>query len=873
MIKRLIVLILFAIMACMAQAQEPVVNYQAANKSVVRILKELEDKYDFHFAFNQQQLKNIKCTVEANNQPLTQFLSGLLTGNQLSFEILENQFILIKKAESKYLRFHISDQESGEALPFAIAKIKGTHKGFVSDKDGNFEVILREPLGKTLVFSFLGYNDLELAVESLEDDQRIAVEMDVQTQHLNEVVVKEYLNNGITTNDKGLKIDIDPDEMEVLPGLSERDVLLTTQVLAGITSNDETASGLNVRGSSRDRTFIYWNNIPVYQTAHYFGNISSFIPASIGKVSVYKNYVPVNFGGSSAGLILMESKINNTSRPTFESSLNLTHADVYANFPIMKNKGSLMLSARRSYNNLLATPTFTAISDKLFEGTITQDLQQELSDGEFQYNSKLVFTDFNLQWNYEPTNKDQLTVSALRSGSVLDYSTSDEEEINASTQTHEVTNSGISVEWNRRWNRQFKSDVTAAYANYQMEYSLINEREEDEADDDNESRLNELNNLEVRLTNQYQFSENTNLRFGYQLNSINVLLQINEAQFFEEDSDELIDSQGLTHGLFSEYEMKTDNGITWSGGLRANYYATTETLVVDPLLKVNYALNKNFTFKAAFGRVHQYLSALTESEFSFSNTVEQQWLVADEEESVPLISNRQLVAGFLWEQNNWLIDLDVYQKNIDGLFARNLGPGFDDEDGFEIGSERILGIDFTVRKKWRNYKAWLSYAFQDSHVEVESLGLSGLSSALNLRHQLQLSQTLNFRQFEFSLGATLRSGIPFTRASGITFVDEPEDGEEVDFDPFYRIDYETLNANRLRSYFRLDASIWYKFPKKTDGKFNGEVGFSVLNLLDNDNFYNRTYTIDELEDDRVVLFSSEKRLLGITPNLSVRVRF
>ena len=84
-----------------------------------------------------------------------------------------------------------------------------------------------------------------------------------------------------------------PQEMEVLPGLSERDVLLSAQIISGISSNDETASGLNIRGSSRDNTFFYWNNIPMYQAAHYFGNISSFIPSSIGEVDIYKNYVPV----------------------------------------------------------------------------------------------------------------------------------------------------------------------------------------------------------------------------------------------------------------------------------------------------------------------------------------------------------------------------------------------------------------------------------------------------------------------------------------------------------------------------------------------------------------------------------------------------
>lgn len=136
--------------------------------------------------------------------------------------------------------------------------------------------------------------------------------------------------------------------------------------------------------------------------------------------------------------------------------------------------------------------------------------------------------------------------------------------------------------------------------------------------------------------------------------------------------------------------------------------------VFSPQIKLNYNLNEQLLFKSTYGIYHQYLSTIKESQFTISNAIEQHWLLADDDELVPMLINKQVSLGFIRNTKSWLIDFDFYQKNVDGLLARNLGFGFTREAGFNQGTERIVGADLTLRKRWKYIKTWFSYNFQDS---------------------------------------------------------------------------------------------------------------------------------------------------------------
>ncbi|MEM7298839.1 MAG: carboxypeptidase-like regulatory domain-containing protein [Bacteroidota bacterium] len=537
---RISLLFLFSLIGTYLMAQERKITYSANDKNLSVVFKELEKAYDIHFAFAVDDVKDKKVSIEAEAQDLSSFLNKLLTEYQLSFEIVDDNFISVTKAASILIRMSVNDAETQEALPFATARIAGTDQGYIADVDGKFEMIIKDPMNTALEISFLGYDPKKIEVGNLDPSQSISIALGRSAQELKEVVVKEYLTKGIAVDDQASRITVDIQDMEILPGLSERDILLTAQILAGIGSADESAGGLNIRGSSRDNTFIYWNKIPVYQPAHYFGNISSFIPSSTGKVEVFKNYIPVAYGGSSSGLLLINSRTPTSEKIVMESNLNLTHGDIYTSIPFANYKGQISLAARRSFNDAFATPTFNSISNKLFEGSLTEDVQG-ISD-DFEYNSKLVFSDVNLVIDFD-TGDNEFSFSALHSQSKLDYNSEDDENILQSIQEHNVKTFGGNFSWTRRWKDRLSSELSTSYADYHMDYSLVNRRDEgDELENDLQQRTNNLKNLESRLTITYAPAENHVLDAGYQFNQIKADLVINENFFFEEDFQESIES-------------------------------------------------------------------------------------------------------------------------------------------------------------------------------------------------------------------------------------------------------------------------------------------------------------------------------------------
>lgn len=85
---------------------------------------------------------------------------------------------------------HVLDEQTGEHLPFVNVQLKGTNIGTVTDESGHY--FMKDlPIGKhTVVFSYVGYETLELPV-TLEADKTIELKAAIHefSQQLNSVVV------------------------------------------------------------------------------------------------------------------------------------------------------------------------------------------------------------------------------------------------------------------------------------------------------------------------------------------------------------------------------------------------------------------------------------------------------------------------------------------------------------------------------------------------------------------------------------------------------------------------------------------------------------------------------------------------------------
>ena len=84
----------------------------------------------------------------------------------------------------------ITEKATGTPLPGVNVVVKGTTIGVTSDFDGNYQITTEN--GNTLIFSYIGFQTLEVIVTS----ENLDVALDEDTEQLDEVVVIGY---GTTT--------------------------------------------------------------------------------------------------------------------------------------------------------------------------------------------------------------------------------------------------------------------------------------------------------------------------------------------------------------------------------------------------------------------------------------------------------------------------------------------------------------------------------------------------------------------------------------------------------------------------------------------------------------------------------------------------
>ncbi|MFY0594639.1 carboxypeptidase-like regulatory domain-containing protein [Roseivirga sp.] len=861
-------------------------GFRVSNKPLKQVLNDLEKQFPVYFSFNPNELKTKRVSADGSNNDLESILSEVLAETDLVFEKIKGKFYVIKTPEAKFIHLSILDEENNAPLPYATIRLQGTLLGQVADDAGDIKLVLPKPKDAVLEISFLGFQTHSIPVSNINDNEAFQVALKPSPLGLTDFEVKEYINVGIGSDPKANSFRVLPQEMEILPGLSERDVLLSAQIISGLTSNDESASGINIRGSAPDNTLLYWNNVPVYHTAHYFGNVSSFIPSSTGALDIYKNYIPVRYGGASAGLISISSRNEIDGKTNAEASLNMTHADVYAKVPFKKDFGSIMVAFRRSYNDVIPTYTFNSYSTKLF-GSETDDGLGifQVTEDENDFENDLSFTDINVKWDYQPNDRSLFSASLVNNRSSFKYSEEEEEEDINIRQQHDVKSFGANLGWSYRLKDDFSITSSLSYSQYSMAYRFNNLRNFIILGDDDEvNRSNDLNNLEFRLSNHWRSSENSVLEFGYQMNRFDVKNRIDASDFFEEDELTDIRSTGFVHALFADYNYRPSDKLEAVFSGRLTNVGTLGESFFSPQIKLNFNPIKALVFKSSFGIYHQYLSTIQESEFTLSNAVEQHWLLSDvnsdEEEisTVPIIINRQLTLGLLYNLDSWLIDLDFYIKDIDGILATNQRFGFENDEAFEPGFELLNGFDLTIRKRWKHFRSWFSYNFQDSRVELPEIIDGSFASSFNIRHQFRLSATYNVKNWEFSIGYIFKTGLPITNKNNLIVVDSDDNVVPLntpgafDEDEEYDIIFSTPNDARAPDYHRVDFSIWHKFGEQSK-KVKGEIGLSIINLLDRRNIFNSTYSLDFDRDENLAILERTKFFLGFTPNVSLRLWF
>jgi hypothetical protein len=857
MIKRKALFLGFYWISLVAMSQNPIqITCRFENQTLAQVFESIQSKYDLQFNFTQENISENKVSISASSLALSKFLDTLLHPLYLDYELVNNRYVLIKNQVQ--LTVLVQDTYSNTPIPFAHVTIPGQSAQGITNENGRVDITVEYAKNQFINISHLSYQPLQVALNSIPFADPLVFFLEPAIKELEQVMVFEYLNQGVLLDPNTSSNSLRPEIMEIMPGLAESDILLSAQMLPGIQSADESASGINVRGGTRDQTLYYWNEIPVYHQAHYFGNIGAFIPASVGTADIYKSYIPVQYGGVTAGLFILKSP--EKPKTYAEANLTLTHYDLFARTVLPKKAGNLVIGWRRSLNDLLLTPTYQSISEKVFEGSNTALFQDQFSENTFDYNSQIIFNDFVASWELK-SGKSQFEVSFLRSDGLLDFDTERDGGIDQAIQNKDVSNEGISTKWTHQWTNASRTTISWAYSKYKLLY--FSENIDRFLDRSNfESRRNTLRNLDWKMSHNWIINSQLDLIVGSQLNAF----QTSDNTFSRDQLGTEIDVfERLNNhkaNVFASYAALTaswNTNIELTGSLRMSQFELSDKLYLNPQLRWVSKHGDQFSLKFTAGHFQQFLSARPENNFTLSNSPEQLWQVNAPDQ---IIENTQMTGGFSIDIPNGILDVEVYQKQLKNLNMGRIALSVDDD---WVGNEAISGVDIFLRNTWGKFNPWISYSYQHSSVDLPSLSIFNVPSLRNVAHQFQNAVSYTEGPFEISLGYTFKSGLPFTPSEGI---------ETIETDGFVvrRPTQGNINSARLPNYNRLDLSVCYRLEKESS-RIKWEAGISLINVTNQQNVFRRTFLVDDDEDGEYILIQRDHITYGFTPNMSLRMKF
>ncbi len=847
-------ILFFGLLSAVVAAQDTrSFNYENENLSVV--LADLERAYAVKFSYRTTSVQDKLITLHIEAAGLDQILLELQGQLNIVINKIDERYYVVKPSRSLTVCGYIKDGAGGHMVEGSSITTKSRTKGTVSDTEGFFRLEKVDETD-TLQISFIGFRTIELPVKRLDHERCEMYRLTPENYRLNEVVVQEYLVSGMTkTRDGAIKIN--PNDLDILSGLPEPDILQNTQLLPGIESPSESASGLFIRGGSPDQNLILWDGIKMYSSNHFFGMISAFNPYITKEVRIYRGGVKPEYGDRVSGVVDIGTDNEVPVKTEGGFGLNMTHADMYLKIPLSKDFG-LLLSARRSIKDVINTPTFDNFSKKVFQNTgITQN--QSFFLPEFSRRKEdFYFTDITLKSMLRLSQKDRISISNILTKNKLDYIYKDIDFAVDSSDKLSIQNFGTNATWERSWSDTFSSKSRLYYSEYDFKYNGRNQNFEQNSSISKENSVKEFG---VNFHTDWNLDGELTFSNGYQYFSNQVSYSLGDSDF-----NAGANQNSPTHGLYSQLNYTRTDKWYLDIGLRANYYTRLKSVNLQPRFYAERLIGKHFRIKSSAEVKSQAISQVIEfatADFGLENQV---WALTAETDS-PLLISDQYSLGFLVIKKGWHLDLDAYYKRIDGL--NSFTRGFEStEDFFSEGKSTTKGIDILMKKKLDDYSTWLGYTYSITDFSFAELNQGKTFRGNNdITHSLTWAHSYKWKNFQFSLGWKYRTGIPYSKPSGTKTEDEST-----------FIEYTTVNNFRLPEYHRLDFSALYELNlSKTDDSLTGTFGFSILNLYGRENLLSKNYAlfgVTDVNDEQTLELGEVNRFsLRTTPNVMVRISF
>jgi TonB dependent receptor/CarboxypepD_reg-like domain/TonB-dependent Receptor Plug Domain len=606
----------------------------------------------------------------------------------------------------------IKDNATGEQLIGASIRIKELPQiGTATNSYGFYS--LTAPKGDyTLQITYIGYQTIEKSI-SLTKNLGINIAISSKSE-LQEVVISANKpnNDNVTTPQMGVE-KLNMSQINNVPVLlGEKDILKTISLLPGVKAAGEGNTGFYVRGGGSDQNLILLDEATVYNASHLFGFFSTFNSDAIKDVSLYKGGMPAEYGGRLSSVLDVKMNDGNNKDYTVQGGLGLISSRLKVEGPIVEDKGSFMISARRTYIDLF----LKASSDSTVKG------------------SSLYFYDLNAKANYHFDDKNAIYLSGYFGKDVLGLK---------NTFGTNWGNSTGTIRFNHLFNSRLFSNTSIVYSNYN--YAI-----QDFESDDNFKATSQITDVNFKEDLQYSISNNHTLKFG-----LNVLhhtiapgnITTSSTSSFNDKSIE--ERYGYENAAYLSDDWRANSKLTFLYGLRlsgmfllgpgtfstydeagntiSSKTYTSDQLVrayfnLEPRFSASYLLNEQSSIKASYNRNTQNIHLLSNS----TSATPTDLYVMSSNNIKPEIAD-QVSTGYFrnFSDNIFEFSAEVYykwlQNQIDYKDGAQLIANQDVESQLTYGSGRAYGLELFLKKKYGRFNGWIGYTLSRTELKFADI--------------------------------------------------------------------------------------------------------------------------------------------------------
>lgn len=862
----------------LSSGQEILITYSCTDRPLNEVLTDWEQQYGLSFSYESSLLPRESISLTLQQVELPSALTQLFRRLRITYRVLQERYVILRAAP-RHLCGRVLGGEDRVPLPYATILHPATGRGTTTDAQGQFDWPDPPPDTAILTVSYVGYQPKTWPVaELLANGACPTLLLSPDHQRIPEVTVQEFTTDRVTFAEAEDQMQFQPEAIPTLPGWGEPDLMRSLQLLPGIHAIDESAARLSIRGGTPDQNLVLWDHIPIFHSGHFFGLYTAFNPFVVASVDVYRgNYGP-EFGGRVAGVLDIHSKSEQLAHARFGAGLNLVNVHTFAEIPLIANQLTLLVAGRRSYTDILQSPTYQNLFESAFQkGRVRQDqTYRREAEEEVQINPDFFYEDYNFKLDWAISHKDQLAWSNYLGRDRLHYRYQEENGFGSHDQL-ELANAGSSLKYQHHWATGWTTRAHLSWSDYQHDYAYAHQFSPILAAPDFRYRqVNQLTDWTSFVEQRAQVGDQLDIQLGGQYNAQKVYFRYEEA--FGSGANEFSTDRLLnaTWSVFGQLQWTVDSVWHTHLGVRWDQYTAYDVNAVtlrkeqhaQPRLSIQYQpLEQPWWIRLGWGSYRQYLYQIP-GNYTDLGAEEQVWVMADD--YFPTITSRQWTLDLHYQKKPWLLDLSVYHKDLSNLSSWQLTLEDDWPNPFvQDGQGQARGLDLLVEYRYRSFRTWMSYSLAGVTHRYKALNRGQyFPAAQDQRHRLTWTHALVLDRWDLSLSWHLQSGRPYTAPEDITTRAEPDGSVD------YVLTYTAPHNRRLPVYHRLDVSANYRF--QTDF-WQGKLGLSIYNLYDRANLLDLDFIPfppdPQLGETEPSIIGFQQEMLRFTPNLFVQINW